>query len=175
MRILRLGFTWLLALQLAACGFHLRGYTAGNADYPTVFVQQNHGDNLLRRLVNQQLAVHNIQTGDDNQTLLGLRVSDITRSDTVLSLDADIRTAERLLLLTATLSLLQRDGETLNSTTLQEQRILFTDPNNPVGNSTEQTLLVSEMENALARRIAEQSTRWLDKEQADAASTRSAR
>lgn len=165
----RFGLICLLALQLAACGFHLRGYTSVAADYPPVFLQQNHTDNVLRRLVNQELAVHNIQT--DESSRLELRVSDITRGDTVLSLDANVRTAERLLQLTAKLTLLQGDGEILNSTTVQEQRILFTDADNPVGNSAEQTLLVGEMEAAIARRIAEQLARWLDKEHSNATST----
>lgn len=178
MRCLRLGFILLLVAQLGACGFHLRGQSSAGAesqgDYPAVLVQHNHSDNVLRRLVNQQFSMlgisHSEVTGNRAE-FLGLRVSDIARGDTVLSLDADARTAERLLMLTAKLSLLQADGVVLESATLQEQRILFTNPNNPVGNSTEQALLVSEMENAMAQRIATQASRWLDREQANAAAS----
>ena len=182
MRWRQIGLIMLLVTQLSACGFHLRGFSgddsAADGEYAPVTVQQNHSDNVLRRLINQQLAAHGItsRTSDEGQiTRISLRISDIARGDTVLSLDADIRTAERLLMLTAKLSLWHSDGELLQSTTLQEQRILFTNPDNPVGNSAEQTLLVSEMENAIARRIAQQASRWLDGEQASAAATGSTR
>lgn len=182
MRGLRLGLVLLLTALLCACGFHLRGKSSSGADsqgnHSPVRVQQNHSDNVLRRLVNQQLSMQGITRSEatgSQEKIPGLRVSDIGRSDTVLSLDADARTAERLLMLTAKLSLVQSDGAVLESTTLQEQRILFTNPNNPVGNSTEQTLLVSEMEHAMAQRIAEQASRWLDREQADAAASGPAR
>lgn len=178
MRPLRLGLLVLLALQLGACGFALRGYSNAQGEYAPVVIQQNHSDNTLRRLVNQQFSVHGIQaseTTNKQSNRLGLRLSDIGRSDTVLSLDADARTAERLLMLTANLSLLQNDGEVRESIVLQEQRILFTNPDNPVGNSTEQALLINEMEQAMAQRIAEQATRWLDREQADAAASRPTR
>ncbi len=179
MRLLQLTVISLLLLQLSSCGFHLRGYNQQHNVYPPIEVQQTHGDNGLRRLITQQLSMRGIkkpeESDDGTPGRLALSVSDIERGDTVLSLDANIRTAERLLTLSAKLSLLQHDGEALESATLQEQRILFTNPDNPVGNSTEQTLLLNEMESAIARRIAEQATRWLDREQANAASTRPTR
>ncbi|MFT5033147.1 MAG: outer membrane lipopolysaccharide assembly protein LptE/RlpB [Bermanella sp.] len=178
MRALWLGLISLLLVQLGACGFHLRGAGTQHNQYPPVVVEQNHGDNALRRLVSQQLAVHGIKDSKVSSNLdgeLSLRVSDVSRGDTVLSLDANIRTAERTLGLSAKLSLLQHDAQPIDSVILQEQRILFTNPDNPVGNSTEQSLLVGEMETAMARRIAEQATRWLDREQANAATIRPAR
>ncbi|WP_372759677.1 LPS assembly lipoprotein LptE [Litorivivens sp.] len=155
-----------IALIIAGCGFQLRStqQTAG-AYHDQVLIQQNHSDNLLRRRIKQQLAIHNVVAAEASaQAQYRFVVDKVERSDTVLTLDSDVRTAERLLIITAELSLLDSDGNILQSQLVREQRVLFTDPENPVGSGTESQLVVSELEEAAARQIALQLTRWLDRQ-----------
>ncbi len=174
MRLARLLICSLLIAQLSGCGFHLRGYnSAANTEHLPLRVEHGHSENSLRQQINQHLNMLGIVNNDTS--MLRLQISGIERSDRVLSLDADVRTAERQLMLSAELSLSHDNTDTSESLTLQEQRILFTDADNPVGNSTEQSILIDEMEAALSRRIAQQAARWLDRENANAAATRPAR
>ena len=160
-----------LSLLLGGCGFALRG-TTGGGDYPPVQLQQAHTDNALRRRIDQQFDMHDIDVA--SSSALTLRISELERGDSVLSLDSNARTAERRLLISAKVDLL-RDGETVQSLRLREQRILFTDPDNPVGDTTEQQLVIGELEAAMAEQIVRQLLHWLDKEQNHAPASRTAR
>lgn len=159
-----------LSLLLGGCGFALRGTSGG--DYPPVQLQQAHTDNALRRRIDQRFDMYNIEMA--SSAPLALRISDLERRDSVLSLDSNARTAERRLLISANLDLL-RDGETIQSLRLHAQRILFTDPDNPVGDTTEQQLVITELETAMAEQIVQQLLRWLDNEHNHAPAPRTTR
>lgn len=132
--------------------------------YGPVLIQQSHSDNAVRRRIKQQLAIHNVQMAESaDDADYRFIVAEVERSDTVLTLDSDVRTAERLLIIEVELTLQDSEGNILQSHRVREQRVLFTDPENPVGAGTETQLVVSELEEATAQQVAQQLTRWLDK------------
>lgn len=158
---------WLLALvlcSLVGCGFQLRGSPALSGDGEAVYVVQEHSDNPLRRRISQQIEIYNLRSVEAaGAAKYRFVISEVERTDTVLSLDSDARTAERRLLIEADLQLLGDDGQLLQNQRIREQRILFTDPDNPVGDSIESQLVINELEDATAQRIALLLARWLDK------------
>lgn len=163
--MIRRSFLVLMLCSLAGCGFQLRGMDTPEAGvYGPVLVQQTHTDNPVRRRIKQQLAIHNVQIAKAaDEAEYRFIVDEVERTDTVLTLDSDVRTAERLLTIEAELALQDKKGNILQSHRVREQRVLFTDPENPVGASTESQLVVSELEEATAQQVAQQLTRWLDK------------
>ncbi|MBB3046951.1 outer membrane lipopolysaccharide assembly protein LptE/RlpB [Litorivivens lipolytica] len=153
----------LLISALVGCGFQLRGSPALSGKGEAVHVVQAHADNPLRRRISQQIAMYNLQAVKRNEASYRFVISEVERTDTVLSLDSDARTAERRLLIEADLSLFGEDDQLLQNQRIREQRILFTDPDNPVGDSIESQLVINELEDATAQRIALLLARWLDK------------
>lgn len=175
--MIRAALVLALSFGLAACGFQLRGSEpVAGREYPPVYLQQAHSDNAMRRRISQQLAIHNIPTVETKAAARYVAlISEIERSDTVLTLDSDARAAERLLIIGVALELQNADRQTLQSQRVREQRVLFTDPENPVGSGTESQLVINELEEASARRVALQLTRWLEKADQNATATGPAR
>ncbi len=154
----------LMVCALAGCGFQLRGSPALSGHGEAIYVIQEHSDNPLRRRISQQIEIYNLNAvTEPSKARYQFVISKVERSDTVLSLDSDARTAERRLLIEADLQLLGEERQLLQNQRIREQRILFTDPDNPVGDSIESQLVINELEDATAQRIALQLARWLDR------------
>lgn len=147
---------------LAGCGFQLRGSPALSGNGAAVHVVQAHADNPLRRRISQQIEIYNLRAVEAGEARYRFVISEVERTDSVLSLDSDARTAERRLLIEADLKLFGDEEQLLQNQRIREQRILFTDPDNPVGDSIESQLVINELEDATAQRIALLLARWLD-------------
>ena len=158
-----------LTLALSGCGFQLRGTIDLPNGIEPIFIRAD--EPLLSQLQNT-LAINGVALADrasdaNHQLSVGEQRSD----SRILSLAEDARVAEYQLTEWVTISIRNRQGETVfGPVELRERAILRNNPDQIVSTGRERRLLQEEMQRNMADKVARQLTNLppLDESSADA-------
>lgn len=158
-----LRFTLLLAaLSTAGCGFHLRGESGIPQAWQPVHIASASPNGDLHREVERELRLRGVElTSRAGEAVLRLTLQDEALEQRTVSLDSGARVAEFAFFHRIDLELRNAQGDVLaGPQSVQVRRVIINDPDNPVGEEAERSLLHNEMEQDLAGRIVDRLTYW---------------
>jgi LPS-assembly lipoprotein len=168
LKTLQVLLTTAACLWLAACGFALRGSTSLATDIQPVFISAERDSQELAQSLKRQFVINNVAVAKRrSEAKLIVVVQLLDEQKRSAALDDEARDAEYALYESARLELLSPAGKNLKGPhTLQQRRLIVNDPDNPVGEETESTIVRAEMREQLSIRLARQVEYWSHQMQA---------
>ncbi|MDF1691252.1 MAG: hypothetical protein P1U47_02680 [Zhongshania sp.] len=165
---LRILLTVAGCLWLTACGFALRGSTSLAADMQPVYISAERDSQELKQSLKRQFVINDVAvTKRRGEAKLIVVVKLLEEQKRSAALDREARDAEYALYESASVELQSPDGKNLKGPhTLQQRRLIVNDPDNPVGEETESTIVRDEMREQLSIRLARQVEYWSNQLQA---------
>lgn len=151
-----------LSLLLSACGFALRGSTGIADSLQPVMIEGNRSSQELQQALRRQLQINQVNvTRERGDAKLIAQVELLRNDKRSIALDREARDAEYALYERAQLTLYNAKGQLLRGPTMLEQRrLVVNDPDNPVGEETESSIVRAEMREQLSIRLAQQLEYW---------------
>lgn len=149
-------------LALAGCGFALRGDASIDAEMQPIYVVSDRASQELSLSLKRQFAINDVAVSKSRKGAKLLVVIKLLDEDKrSVALDREARDAEYALFESASIELQSPDGTNLRGPhTVQQRRVIVNDPNNPVGEETESTIVRAEMREQLSIRLARQVEFW---------------
>lgn len=149
-------------LIVTGCGFALRGNTSVDKNMQPVYVVSERASQELSLSLKRQFAINDVTVSKrrkDAKLIVVVKLLDEEKRS--VALDREARDAEYALYESASIELQSPDGTTLRGPhTLQQRRLIVNDPDNPVGEETESTIVRAEMREQLSIRLARQVEFW---------------
>lgn len=151
-----------LSLLLGACGFALRGSTGIAITLQPILVDGNRSSQELQQALRRQLQINQVAvTRERSEAKLIAQVELLRNDKRSIALDREARDAEYALYERARLTLYDARGQLLRGpTVLEQRRLVVNDPDNPVGEETESSIVRAEMREQLSMRLAQQLEYW---------------
>ncbi len=147
---------------MAGCGFALRGNTSIDKDMQPIYVVNDRESKELSLSLKRQFAINDVAVSKhrkDAKLIVVIKLLDEEKRS--VALDREARDAEYALFESASIELQSPDGTNLRGPhTLQQRRLIVNDPDNPVGEETESTIVRAEMREQLSIRLARQVEFW---------------
>lgn len=149
-------------LTLAGCGFALRGDASIDAEMQPIYVVSDRASQELSLSLKRQFAINDVAVSKSRKGAKLLVVIKLLDEDKrSVALDREARDAEYALFESASIELQSPDGTNLRGPhTVQQRRVIVNDPDNPVGEETESTIVRAEMREQLSIRLARQVEFW---------------
>jgi LPS-assembly lipoprotein len=151
-----------VCLTVVGCGFALRGNTSIDKDMQPIYVVNDRESKELSLSLKRQFAINDVAVSKhrkDAKLIVVIKLLDEEKRS--VALDREARDAEYALFESASIELQSPDGTNLRGPhTLQQRRLIVNDPDNPVGEETESTIVRAEMREQLSIRLARQVEFW---------------
>ncbi|MBQ0795650.1 LPS assembly lipoprotein LptE [Zhongshania sp.] len=161
-KLTRFSFIAAACLILAGCGFALRGDSSIDATLQPIYVASDRESQELSSSLKRQFAINDVAVSKrrkDAKLIVIVKLLDEEKRS--VALDREARDAEYALFESASIELQSPDGTNLRGPhTLQQRRLIVNDPDNPVGEETESTIVRAEMREQLSIRLARQVEFW---------------
>jgi LPS-assembly lipoprotein len=147
---------------MTSCGFAMRGSTSLGADMQPIFISSDRPSHELSQSLKRQFVINNVKVSRKrSEAKLVVVVKLLEEQKRSVAIDREARDAEYALYESASIELQSPDGKTLRGPqTLQQRRVIVNDPDNPVGEETESTIVGAEMREQLSIRLARQVEYW---------------
>lgn len=149
-------------LILPGCGFALRGDTSIDASLQPIYILSDRASQELSLSLKRQFAINDVSISKSRKNAKLIVIIKLLDEDKrSVALDREARDAEYALFESASIELQSPDGKNLRGPhTLQQRRLIVNDPDNPVGEETESTIVRAEMREQLSIRLARQVEFW---------------
>jgi LPS-assembly lipoprotein len=149
-------------LILVGCGFALRGDTSIDVMLQPIYISSDRPSQELSLSLKRQFAINDVALSKYRKNAkLVVIVKLLDEDKRSVAIDREARDAEYALFESASIELQNPDGTNLRGPqTLQQRRLIVNDPDNPLGEETESTIVRAEMREQLSIRLARQVEFW---------------
>jgi LPS-assembly lipoprotein len=151
-----------VCLTLAGCGFALRGDTSIDAMMQPIYIASDRASQELSLSLKRQFAINDVAVSKYRKNAKVIVIVQLLDQDKrSVAIDREARDAEYALFESASIELQNTNGTNLRGPqTLQQRRLIVNDPDNPLGEETESTIVRAEMREQLSIRLARQVEFW---------------
>jgi LPS-assembly lipoprotein len=147
---------------MAGCGFALRGDTGIDAMMQPIYIASDRSSQAFSLSLKRQFAINDVALSKGRKDAKLIVIVKLLQEDKrSVAIDREARDAEYALFESASIELQSPDGTSLRGPhTLQQRRLIVNDPDNPLGEETESTIVRAEMRELLSIRLARQVEFW---------------